>query len=88
MVLASFSSALQLLKNGGRGRDEAMDEAKELIINSSPKHPEIERVVFTHGGKIPPMTQYDDFCVIGGISGKYKFKITKINILSSLTHHH
>ena len=48
MVLASFSSALQLLKNGGRGWDEAMDEAKELIINSSPKHPEIERVVFTH----------------------------------------
>ena len=40
MVLTSFSSALQLLKNGGR--DEAMDEAKELIINSSPKHPEIE----------------------------------------------
>ena len=40
MVLASFSSALQLLKNGGR--DEAMDEAKELIINSSPKHPEVE----------------------------------------------
>ena len=76
MVLASFSSALQLLKNGGR--DEAMDEAKELIINSSPKHPEIERVVFTHGGKIPPMAQYDDFCVIGGISGKYKFKITEI----------